>query len=166
MRENKAFPGPDHNHDHCISRIMERAERLCAERGARFTDQRRRVLAIILESHAAMGAYDIIDRIGERGRRPAPAIVYRALDFLMEQGFVHRIAALNAFVACCGPSGEHGARFLICQDCGVVAETHGEAVDRSIRREAKEAGFAVAESVVELLGTCRSCLEEEAAHGE
>lgn len=157
------FPAPDHDHGRCISRIMDRAERLCVERGARFTAQRRQVFAIILESHAAVGAYDIIDRMGEAGgRRPAPAIVYRALDFLIDQGLAHRISALNAFVACCGPEGEeaggaHGARFLICQDCGVVAETQGEAVDRSIRREAMAAGFAVAESVVEVMGTCRSC---------
>src|SRR3954470_5316099 len=92
------FPAPDHDHVRCESDAMAAAEAHCLDRGQRLTAMRREVLATLLASHQPLGAYEIIDRIAPRGTRPAPITVYRALDFLRENGLVHRIESRNAFV--------------------------------------------------------------------
>ena len=104
-------------------RAIAHAEAICAARAERLTPIRRRVLEALLASHAPLGAYELIDRLAERGARPAPITIYRALDFLREQGLVHRIESRNAFIACVQ---DHGSGdpvvFLICEKCGTVGE--------------------------------------------
>ena len=95
-----SFPEPGHNHHRCTDELIARAERMCSRRGARLTAQRREVLACIAQSHAAAGAYEIIDRMTVYGARPAPITIYRALDFLLAHGLVHKIESRNAYVAC------------------------------------------------------------------
>ena len=93
------FPAPDHDHGRCASAALAHAEALCAERAQRLTPMRRHVLQALLASHRPLGAYEIIERLADPGR-PAPITVYRALDFLRDNGLVHRIESRNAFVAC------------------------------------------------------------------
>jgi Fur family zinc uptake transcriptional regulator len=157
MTDVEPFPQAGHDHQACIEETLAAAEAVCAARDARLTPLRRRVLEIIAQSHAAIGAYEIIDRMAEAGRRPAPITVYRALEFLIEHGLVHRLASLNAFIACARPSDAHGAQFLICRRCGRVAELADPAVRRAIDRGAARADFAVATPVVEVVGTCAPC---------
>src|ERR1700678_777705 len=92
------FPAPDHDHDTCTSAAIAHAEELCAARSQRLTPMRRHVLEALLASHKPLGAYEIMDRLSDQGR-PAPITVYRALEFLRHNGFVHRIESRNAFVA-------------------------------------------------------------------
>ena len=93
------FPAPDHDHDSCASAAIAHAEELCAARAQRLTPMRRQVLQALLASHKPLGAYEIMERLARRAR-PAPITVYRALDFLRDNGLVHRIESRNAFVAC------------------------------------------------------------------
>lgn len=157
----RSFPAPGHDHARCRDDLLDLAERQCAADGVRLTPQRRRVLELTADSHAAIGAYDIAARMAEDGRRPAPMAIYRALDFLIEQGLVHRLNSLNAFVACARPrgtaDGPHGAQFLICRQCRQVAEFADAAVDAAIGAAAAAAGFGVATPHVEVLGTCPHC---------
>jgi Fur family zinc uptake transcriptional regulator len=152
-----AFPAPGHDHRQCVATLLAAAERLCNARKARLTEGRRRVLEIVAASHSAIGAYDIIDRLAERGRRAAPVTVYRALDFLIDQGLVHRLASVNAYVACARPSDDHGAQFLICKRCRAVAEISSAAVDHAIVDGAGAAGFDISAPVVEVAGLCLNC---------
>jgi Fur family transcriptional regulator, zinc uptake regulator len=156
------FPDPDHDHGHCVARVLATAETLCAERQVRLTAQRRRVLEIIAASHAAIGAYEIMDRLADQQRRPAPISVYRALDFLIAQRFVHRLASRNAYVACTTPRAAHGAQFLICERCGAIGEVCDDAVEDAIAGAAHTAGFAVTARLVEVAGLCASCAREVA----
>ncbi|MFS4437818.1 Fur family transcriptional regulator [Paracoccaceae bacterium GXU_MW_L88] len=121
------------------------------------TATRRRVLEILLESHKAMGAYEILDRLKEEGLAKAPPIVYRALDFLTSCDFAHRIEALNAFVACIHPEGAHQPGFLICNSCHKVAETHEPALRNGAHTAARNAGFNPTRIVVEITGLCPDC---------
>ena len=114
-------------------------------------------MEIIAGGHAAIGAYDILARLGGRGRPPAPISVYRALDFLVEQGLVHRVESLNAYVACARAGGGHRAQFLVCQRCRTVAELELPAIDEAIAAGAEAVGFAVVRPVVEIGGLCRCC---------
>ena len=157
MRPVVTFPTSDHQHERCVDAILADAQRLCELRQVRLTTQRRRVLEIVASSHAAIGAYDIMDRLATSGRRPAPITVYRALDFLIDQGFVHRLASLNAYVACVHARAEHGAQFLICRDCGTIGELTSPAVDHAIAEAASSAGFVAALPVVEVSGVCVHC---------
>ncbi len=97
-----------HDHGACMAANLAAAEALCASRGVQFTPVRRRVLEILLESHGAMGAYEVLARLDAEGLGKQPPVAYRALSFLVEQGFAHRIEKLNAFVACMHPgAGMH-----------------------------------------------------------
>ena len=153
----ETFPSPGHDHARCVDGVVAHAERLCAARGVRFTDQRRRVLAIVAGSHRAIGAYDIIERLAGTGARPAPVTVYRALEFLIENGFVHRIASRNAFVTCMRQHDDHAAVFLICDRCGTIGEVEAGRVLGVVDRKARDTGFTVDRAVIEVSGQCRNC---------
>jgi Fur family zinc uptake transcriptional regulator len=137
---------------------MDHAETLCAARGVRLTPIRRQVLAALVAHHRPVGAYEIIDRLADGGRRPAPITVYRALDFLLENGLIHRIESRNAFIACIN---NHQASemvvFLICERCGAVGEAPAAGVARSLSAAASAAGFTPRTPVVEIGGICCHC---------
>lgn len=154
-----AFPPSAHDHAACIASGLDAAEALCAGRGERLTTLRRQVLETLLSEHRAMGAYEIIERMAERGRRPAPISVYRALDFLQAQGLVHRIERANAFIACAHPGARHGPQFLVCEGCGTVAEIADRGVMAAIGKAAREEGFEIHDPVIEVAGRCAACAE-------
>ncbi len=152
-------PFPEESHDHrlCINGILTHAEAVCKRRQVRLTQQRRQVLQIVASSHTPLGAYEILERLEDTKKRKAPITVYRALDFLMEQGLVHRLASLNAFIACFHSSPEHTAQFFICRECHNVAELHSDRVTLALRKDAQAAGFQVDEQTVEISGLCSHC---------
>jgi Fur family transcriptional regulator, zinc uptake regulator len=150
------FLDPRHNHARCAAETIAHAEKVCAAGAQRLTPIRRKVLQALAASHKPLGAYDIMDAIG--GPRPAPITVYRALEFLIALGLVHRIASRNAFLACVN-NHRTGAlvAFLICEGCGAVGEAPGAAVGQSLTAAARGAGFTPKMSVVEITGLCAHC---------
>ncbi len=161
MKTPKKTQRPHQAHPRArVEDAIEQAERLCRARGVKFTPLRRRVLEIIRESRAPLGAYDVLHRLNARGGRNAPPTVYRALDFLLKHGFVHRIESLNAFVGCATPEEDHEAQFFVCRDCGSVAETHSEGIEKAIAASATQAGFMVEAPVVEIRGHCIECTND------
>jgi Fur family zinc uptake transcriptional regulator len=152
------FPAPGHDHDRCASDAMAHAEAICEARAERLTPIRHRVLEALLASHQPLGAYELIDRLAEAGGRPAPITIYRALDFLREQGLVHRIESRNAFIACVRShdSGDPVV-FLICEKCGAVGEAASAAVADTIRNASRAAGFTPQTPVIEIAGICAHC---------
>ena len=157
-RPPAVFPHPDHDHDRCSSDAMAVAEALCAQRGQRLTPIRRKVLAALLASHKPLGAYEIIDRLALKGPRLAPITAYRALEFLRENGLVHRIESRNAFLACAHNHDETAiVAFLICESCGSVGEIPAAPLAQSFNEAARGTGFAPKLSVVEITGTCAHC---------
>ena len=152
-----AFAGADHDHRRCIAAALAAAAELCARRGARLTALRRRVLELVWRSHAPQGAYDILETLHRQGRRAAPPTVYRALDFLLAQGLVHRIESASAFVGCAAPGEPHAGHFLICSVCGAAAEVDDHRVGSAVRESAAEAGFRVERQTIEVTGHCPDC---------
>lgn len=143
-----------------LSHVLERAEALCRERGARLTEQRKAVLQLLCVSEKPISAYELLERMRGVIRNPAPPTVYRALHFLLEQGLVHKLESLNAYVGCAHPDHPHASQFLICDDCGDVAEVEDPSVARSLKEAGNEIGFRTRRPVVELLGTCAQCVSE------
>ncbi|HRE54296.1 MAG TPA: Fur family transcriptional regulator [Candidatus Competibacter sp.] len=136
---------------------LEHAASLCERRGTRLTELRKRVLEIIWNSPTPLGAYAILDVLRDDGRQGAPPTVYRALDFLLEQGLIHRLASLNVFTGCRRPDSFHGGQFLICRDCGQVDELTNPTVEELLRAEAACRRFEVLSQMVEVLGRCPDC---------
>lgn len=151
------LPFDDHDHRDCVATALSAAAACCAARHLQMTPVRKQVLEILLESHKAMGAYDVLDRLRAEGRAAQPPTAYRALAFLTENGFAHRIESLNAFVACARPgSADHDPAFLICTGCGRVAEDEVPDVPGIAE------GFRVDHVVVEAEGLCPACQDEGA----
>lgn len=123
------------------------------------TPVRRRTLEILLETHRAMGAYEVLDRLAEDGFGRQPPVAYRALEFLVEHGLAHRLQRLNAFAACLHPGEEHAPVFLICRKCDKVAETSAPTVRNTLHDAAGEMGFTVERATIEALGLCHVCAE-------
>ncbi|MBK1717753.1 Fur family transcriptional regulator [Thiocystis violacea] len=141
--------------------VLEGADSLCRRLGVRLTPQRRRVLAILRASDRPLGAYEILEAMRDGARALAPPTVYRALDFLVEQGLAHKLESLHAFVGCTHPDHPHSSQFLICADCGLVTELENDAIARSLKSAASESGFEPRRPVVELIGTCAACSVKE-----
>ncbi len=153
------IPAPDHDHDNCTSAAIAHAEELCAARAQRLTPMRRHVLEALLASHSPLGAYEIMERLAD-GSRPAPITVYRALEFLRDNGLVHRIESRNAFVACVhNHAGSDPVIFLICERCGAVGEAAGGAAAEALKASCRAAGFAPKSPVIEIAGVCSHCRE-------
>ncbi|MGE3147653.1 MAG: Fur family transcriptional regulator [Pseudorhodoplanes sp.] len=152
------FPAPDHDHGRCTADALAHADALCLKHGQRLTASRRQVLEALLESHRPLGAYDIIDRVAQSGARPAPITVYRALDFLIENGLVHRIESRNAFIACIHTHDtDDVVMFLICERCGAVGEMRPKPVADALKSATRSAGFAARAPVIEVAGICAHC---------
>ncbi len=154
---SRTFLDAGHDHDHCLEAALDRAAALCGERGVRLTPLRRRVLELIWSGHKPLGAYEILDILRTERQGSAPPTVYRALDFLLQNGLVHRIESLNSFVGCPNPDSRHGGQFLICRSCGVAGELNDGRIDDAIRKSAAKAGFAVGRRTIEIEGLCPHC---------
>ena len=146
-----------HDHSHCSHDALVRAEEISAGRGARLTPVRRRALELLLEAHRAMGAYEVLERLAAEGFGKQPPVAYRALEFLVDLGLVHRINRLNAFAACIQPGQSHSPAFLICRTCHLVAETPAAGARAALDLSAADAGFVVEFASIEAVGLCPTC---------
>ncbi len=149
-----------HNHHHCVDKAIRTAEQLCQERGARLTPVRRKVLELIWESHRAVKAYDLLERIRPFEFAAKPATVYRALEFLLENGLIHRVESLNAFIGCVCSETRHDQLLLICNRCNEVEERPAPEVMAALAGEIRSAGFTVHRKAIEVHGLCRQCTAE------
>lgn len=146
-----------HDHGSVEQRILQ-AEQQCLKEGVRLTPLRKEVLSLIFTAQGPMGAYDLLAKLKSRSERPAaPPTVYRTLDFLLEQGFVHRLASINAFIPCCHPREGHQAAFLICQKCHSVHETSANALFDELADVSSQGQFQAKSSIIEISGICRQC---------
>jgi Fur family zinc uptake transcriptional regulator len=155
------FPSASHDHTSCVTDAVATAASLCERRGARLTPVRRRVLELVWGSHEPVGAYGILEILQKDGRSAAPPTVYRALEFLLAHGLIHRIESMNAFVGCAHPDEPHGGQFLICRDCGTAAELDDQSITEAVAHGAEALGFEVQDQTVEVSGLCPSCRERQ-----
>ena len=146
-----------HDHSQCLGDAMAQAEAISAATGARLTPVRRRALELLLESHRAMGAYEVLERLAAEGYGKQPPVAYRALEFLVGLGLVHRINRLNAFAACTHPGQNHTPAFLICRLCHLVAEAPAARARAALEASAATSGFIVEFASFEAVGLCPAC---------
>ena len=133
-------------------------ERACAAKGLELTPLRRQVLAIVAKAPAPLGAYAILEALSRGAQKPvAPPTVYRALEFFLDNGFVHRIESRNAYAACAHVGHAHHGILMICGQCGRSDEVESAAMAGLLREVSSSAGFVSDSQVVELQGLCRGC---------
>ncbi len=154
----------DHDHQHCIDQALLTARDLCRQRRQRLTPIRELVLKLVWQNHQPLGAYELLPALAAAGFNSAPPTVYRALEFLQQQGFVHRIASLNAYVGCPHPDRPHRSGFLICHRCKRAIELDTAPVHRALSASAEEVGFRIEQELVEVVGLCPDCQQQEATH--
>jgi Fur family zinc uptake transcriptional regulator len=147
-----------------LRQALDAADARCARGGAQLTPLRRQVLALVLEAEHPLGAYALLDKLKASRPGAAPPTVYRALDFLLDQGLIHKVERLNAFVGCVaaghdhhGHGHDHAHQFLICRDCGLTVEISDHGVAHAVEAAAARAGFTAPRATVEIEGRCAAC---------
>ncbi|REL25312.1 transcriptional regulator Zur [Thalassotalea euphylliae] len=138
--------------------LISQAQQVCEKRGARLTRARADVLKLLAQHDGAVGAYDLLAQLQKTDESAKPATIYRALDFLSKQGFVHKIESINAFVMCHHISDcNHPVQLLICDECGHVEEIQSSNLDLALRAMADASGFTISHQIVEAHGRCQRC---------
>lgn len=151
-----------HNHQKCVKAALHQARERCASANARLTPIREAVLTLLWENHKPLGAYEIVQNIPFiLGKNIQPPSVYRAIDFLLELGLVHRIPSQNAFIGCPFPSSQHSDLFMICRSCGLAAEVSDENINTIIAETSQRIGFRLESQLIELQGLCPACYERD-----
>ncbi|WDD98339.1 zinc uptake transcriptional repressor Zur [Thalassomonas actiniarum] len=141
-----------------IQGLLLQAQQVCQQRGARLTKIREQVFLLLAEHDGAVGAYELLEELKAIDPAAKPATIYRALDFLSKQGFVHKIESINAFVMCHHFSEcNHPVQLLICDECGHVEEIQSNNFDLALRSMADASGFNISHQIVEAHGTCQAC---------
>lgn len=157
LNSELAPPVSSHDHQQCVSKALHTAEQLCFARGVQLTAIRQQVLTLIWENHKAVKAYELLDKIKPLQNAAKPATIYRALDFLIEQGLIHRVESLNAFVGCRCSGQPHEQLLLICKQCEEVEERPAVHVMQMIANELAAAHFLVHSKAIEIHGICEKC---------
>lgn len=158
-----SFGCADDDHRVFVEHGLQKAEDHCVWNGLRFTPVRRKTLEILLAEHRALGAYEVLGRLHDAGFGSQPPVAYRALEFLVSHGFVHRIERLNAFIVCSMSGTDHSPAFMICRQCDCVAETQSVSARNALNEAAEQAGFQIERTVVEAEGLCPSCVDKAAS---
>ena len=154
---------------------FEKVERLCKERNLRLTPIRKRVLEILLEEGRALGAYEVLESLRRDGLKHQPPVAYRALEFLQENGFVHRVEGKKGYVVCTSPSEPHGPVLFVCDSCndvkelrtpylneiagGIESQCSLESASEANQHHAGKQEFLGSAHAIEILGCCKQCSE-------
>ncbi len=148
-----------HPHPHDPRAFVRAVEQVSEQRGLRLTPVRMEVLQLIAAAGKPVKAYDLLDMLREKHGNAAPPTVYRALDFLLENRFIHKLESINAFVSCHHPAEAHQVPFLICDSCSGAQEVCDERVADLIEAQCHALGFRPQAQTLEVHGTCKRCLK-------
>ena len=158
MLTNSRLVHQPHDHSRCINAALSRADELCVASKARLTPTRKSVLQLLWQSHRPLGAYQLQDQLAVlSGKSIAPPTIYRAIEFLLGLGLIHRIASLNAYIGCPFPGSDHSNLFMICNQCGSAAEIAHNGLNELLQKVSDKANFTLQSQALELFGLCPSC---------
>jgi Fur family transcriptional regulator, zinc uptake regulator len=147
------LPAPHDSNEQYLDQVATR----CRERGVQLTAIRREVLGLLHRSPNGLKAYDLLARVREERSNATPPTVYRALDFLIEQGLAHKIGRINQFVACHHDSHNLPSLFLVCPQCGKVSELSDQTLMAALLSSLDAAGHRLVSPEVEISALCPAC---------
>src|SRR5689334_21239277 len=154
---SKAAHVEQHHHIHNARGFVREVAAVCEQRGLRLTEIRMQVLELIAAQEKPVKAYDLLDKLKDDRSNAAPPTVYRALDFLLENGFIHKLESINAFVSCHHPNEAHQVPFLICDVCSSAVEVCDPRVAKLLTEQARDYGFRPSAQTLEVHGVCARC---------
>ena len=137
--------------------LISQAQILCERKKERLTKPRLEVLKIMTQTDGPVGAYEILHKLKDILNSPNPPTVYRAIDFWLQMGFIHRIESLNAYVLCHSNHNHRGSQFIICDDCGSATEVHLDNMAQSVEQSSSQSNFSCSTWSLEIHGQCGSC---------
>ena len=137
--------------------LFDKARSFCEDKGVRFTPLRARIYEILLQEDASIGAYDLLDKLKLVEDSAKPPTVYRALDFFLDLGLVHKVESTNTFKACHHFGCSHPVQFLICDACADVQEISSEGVKEKLEAQAQQNAFQIISQTIEAHGICHKC---------
>lgn len=140
-----------------LEELVQKAALQCEKKGARFTPVREKVFRLLAQSDGGVGAYDLLEQLKQSEPNAKPATIYRALEFLAEHGFTHKIESTNAYLLCHHFDHSHPAQLLICDSCGNVEELHSDVIFSELKNKAQTFGFNISKQTVEAHGLCTNC---------
>ena len=141
--------------------LVTQIEEICAARGVRLTSQRKRVFELICASPKASSAYELLEDLKQTEPQAKPPTVYRALEFLLEQGFIHRVESTNSYIQCGSCNAHtHYSHMLICDKCSNVIEPLDDSLVALLVNNAEKHGFTITNHVIESHGVCKNCSSE------
>jgi Fur family zinc uptake transcriptional regulator len=162
MAHSHACTDPAH-HVHDGDAFVREVERACEARGLRLTPIRAHAMRLIAAAGRPVKAYDLLDQMKATQGATAPPTVYRALDFLLEHGFIHKLSSINAYVGCHHPgSAAHAVPFLICDGCQSATELEDPRIVESLDASARSLGFVPQAQTLEVHGLCADCARSQA----
>jgi len=140
------------------------AERLCEQQGRRLTPIRRKVLELLLKQDGrSLKAYDLLEAMRTIHPGSAPPTVYRALDFLVDAGLIHRLDAVNAWIACHDAAGDPHDFLVVCTHCGAVAEISDPVLTARLAERVSQTGFELTSHETEIRALCATCRKDPEA---
>jgi Fur family zinc uptake transcriptional regulator len=140
-----------------LEHLVQKAALQCEKNRARFTPVREKVFRLLAQSEGGVGAYDLLEQLQHSEPNAKPATIYRALEFLAEQGFTHKIESTNAYLLCHHFEHVHPAQLLICDSCGNVEELHSDVIFNELKDKASALGFKISKQTIEARGFCTKC---------
>ncbi len=140
-----------------IKKAVKSFEDYCAQNNLRITPPRLSAFKIVHSAKKPITAYDVLEAMGKDIKNPKPPTAYRALDFLSDHGFVHRIESLNAYVSCDVNHKHDGSQFMICDSCGDVDEIHLCSLPKTLQDKVENEKFTLHHWNVEVHGICANC---------
>lgn len=152
-----SFHPQAHDHNNCINHALESAQTVCQDKNIRLTPIRQRIFELIWSNHKAVGAYNLLATLQQEDPKAKPVTIYRALDFLLEAGLIHKVASLNAFIGCSQPEIAHNSVMLICDLCHDAKEVEAQEVYEAIFEIGKNNAFHPQQLTLELHGICDDC---------
>ncbi len=146
-----------------MNKKLAQVESWCVQHCIRLTPLRLGVLALIIQSSSAIGAYEILRLLRQTKTKAEATTVYRVLEFLIDHHLIHRVESLNAYVPCSHFDDQHHSQFLLCKKCGVSSEISDHGVIQAIQECLKTQGFTIEHGITEIRGLCYSCSSQAIA---
>lgn len=138
------------------------AEQHCKSHGTKLTNKRKQVLSALVQSGKALSAYELTEVCQKKFQSSIPAMsVYRILDFLANEGLVHKLNLANKYVACAHISCDHAhgtPQFLICKACSSVNEVSiNQSIIAELKQTVAQANYQLLSPQIELSCLCQAC---------
>jgi len=132
------------------------------DKGINLTNKRRKIFDIVIKSAKPISAYDIVSEFQETYDEQIPVMsVYRILNFLIDNGLVHKLDSINQYIVCEHLDCEHehlNTQFLICNDCNSTEEIMiRDELHQQLTNDIDQTGFKLKELKFELHGICANC---------